>query len=78
MEKKILVRLHWILLLTHAKKNSTVNAVLEAARDIRSPIMVQFSNGGADFFAGKGLDNSSQQASILGSIAGAHVRTIYN
>ena len=73
-----------ILLPTHAKKkkkkkkNSTVNAVLEAARDIRSPIMVQFSNGGADFFAGKGLDNSSQQASILGSIAGAHVRTIYN
>ena len=48
--------------------------MLEAARDIRSPIMVQFSNGGADFFAGKGLDNSSQQASVLGAISGAHVR----
>ncbi|KAI8142279.1 fructose-bisphosphate aldolase, class II [Fennellomyces sp. T-0311] len=56
---------------------STVNAVLEAARDIRSPIMIQFSNGGADFFAGKGLDNTNQQASVLGSIAGAHyVRSV--
>ncbi|KAI7859475.1 fructose-bisphosphate aldolase, class II [Circinella umbellata] len=61
----------------NATSTSTVNAVLEAARDIRSPIMVQFSNGGADFFAGKGLDNSSQQASVLGAISGAHyVRSV--
>lgn len=55
--------------------NSTVNAVLEAARDIRSPIMVQFSNGGAAFFTGKGLDNTNQQAAVLGAVAGAHVKT---
>ena len=51
---------------------STVNAVLEAARDSKSPVMIQFSNGGGAYFAGKGLANSKQEASILGSVAGAH------
>jgi fructose-bisphosphate aldolase class II len=51
---------------------STVNAVLEAARDIKSPISIQFSNGGSAYFAGKGLSNSGEKASILGAIAGAH------
>ncbi|KAI9315472.1 fructose-bisphosphate aldolase, class II [Dichotomocladium elegans] len=56
---------------------STVNAVLEAARDLHSPIMIQFSNGGAQYFAGKGLDNTNQQASVLGAITGAHyVRSV--
>jgi fructose-bisphosphate aldolase class II len=50
----------------------TVNAVLESARKVNSPVIVQFSNGGAQFFAGKGLDNSAQQASIAGAISGAH------
>jgi fructose-bisphosphate aldolase class II len=50
---------------------STVNATLEAARDLKSPIIVQFSQGGSAFFAGKGLPNKSQEASILGAIAGA-------
>lgn len=55
--------------------SSTINAVLEAARDIKSPIIIQFSNGGAAFFAGKGISNEGQKASILGAIAGAqHVR----
>jgi len=49
----------------------TVNAVLETARKVNSPVIVQFSNGGAQFFAGKGLDNSAQQASIAGGISGA-------
>jgi fructose-bisphosphate aldolase class II len=54
---------------------STINAVLEAARDIKSPVIIQFSQGGAAFLAGKGLKNDKQKASILGSIAGAqHVR----
>ncbi|KAI9004400.1 fructose-bisphosphate aldolase, class II [Hyaloraphidium curvatum] len=53
--------------------SSTINAVLEAARDLNSPVMIQFSNGGAQFMAGKGLDNSKQQASILGAVAGAHL-----
>jgi len=55
--------------------SSTINAVLEAARDIKSPVIIQFSNGGAAFMAGKGIKNDKQKASILGSIAGAqHVR----
>lgn len=52
---------------------STVNAVLEAARDIKSPIIIQFSNGGSSFYAGKGLSNANQQAAVLGAVAGAHV-----
>ncbi|KAI7872170.1 fructose-bisphosphate aldolase, class II [Spinellus fusiger] len=56
---------------------STVNAALEAARDIKSPIIIQFSNGGAAYFAGKGLDNKNQNASIIGAVAGAqYVRTV--
>ncbi|MEX1187790.1 MAG: class II fructose-bisphosphate aldolase [Bacteroidia bacterium] len=50
----------------------TVNAVLESARNINSPVIIQFSNGGAQFFAGKGLKNDLQQASIAGGISGAH------
>jgi fructose-bisphosphate aldolase class II len=52
---------------------STVNAALEAARDIKSPIIIQFSNGGSAYFAGKGLSNDGQKASILGAVAGANV-----
>lgn len=51
---------------------STINAALEAARDIKSPIIIQFSNGGAAYYAGKGLSNEGQKASILGAVAGAH------
>lgn len=51
---------------------STVNAAIEAARDINSPIIIQFSNGGAAFFAGKGLSNDDQKAAIAGGISGAH------
>lgn len=50
----------------------TVNAVLETARDLNSPVIVQFSNGGAQFYAGKGMNNDHQQASIAGGISGAH------
>ena len=54
--------------------SSIVNAVLEAARDINSPIILQVSQGGAAFFGGKGLKNSAekQEASVAGSIAAAH------
>ncbi|KAI8969703.1 fructose-bisphosphate aldolase, class II [Pilobolus umbonatus] len=56
---------------------STVNAALEAARDIKSPIIIQFSQGGSAYFAGKGLANKNQEASILGAIAGAqYIRTV--
>ena len=57
--------------------SSTVNAVLEAAKELNSPVIVQFSNGGAYFNAGKGLSNENQKAAIAGSIAGAkHVHTM--
>lgn len=57
--------------------SSTVNAVLEAARDLQSPVIIQFSHGGSAFFAGKGLSNEGQKASILGGISGAmHVHTM--
>jgi fructose-bisphosphate aldolase class II len=51
---------------------STVNATLAAAREVNSPVMVQFSNGGAHFFIGKGITKEGQKGSILGGIAGAH------
>jgi len=55
--------------------SSTTNAVLESAAKINSPVIVQFSNGGAAFMAGKGIKNDNQRASILGAIAGAqHTR----
>jgi fructose-bisphosphate aldolase, class II len=54
---------------------STINAVLEAARTVNSPVIIQFSNGGAAFLAGKGIKNTKEKAAILGAIAGAqHVR----
>ena len=52
--------------------SSTINAVLQAARDINSPVIIQFSNGGAAFYAGKGISNDGQKAAVLGAIAGAH------
>ena len=51
--------------------SSSVNGVLETAKELNAPVIIQFSNGGAVFNAGKGLDNSNQAASIAGSIAGA-------
>ncbi|QTF07031.1 class II fructose-bisphosphate aldolase [Brenneria izadpanahii] len=51
----------------------SINAVLEAAAKVRSPVIVQFSNGGAAFIAGKGLKSDvPQQAAIQGAISGAH------
>ncbi len=49
----------------------SVNAVLEAAAKVNSPVMIQFSAGGAQFFAGKSLSNDNHAAQILGGIAGA-------
>lgn len=73
----------------HAKENgyalpavnvigsNTINAVLETAAAINSPVIVQFSNGGAQFNAGKGLSNENQKAAVLGAVAGAkHVHQL--
>lgn len=55
----------------------SVNAVLEAAAKVKAPVIVQFSNGGAVFTAGKGLKLEGQQAAILGAISGAkHVHAV--
>ena len=51
--------------------SNTINAVLETAKKLNSPVIIQFSNGGAQFNAGKGLSNESQKAAIAGAIAGA-------
>ncbi|MCH7408544.1 class II fructose-bisphosphate aldolase [Belliella sp. DSM 111904] len=70
-------------LLSYAKENefalpavnvintSTINGVLETAKKVNSPVIIQFSNGGAQFYAGKGLANDKQQASVAGAISGA-------
>jgi fructose-bisphosphate aldolase class II len=56
---------------------NSVNAVIEAAREVNSPVIIQFSNGGAVFFAGKGLSNENQYAAIVGAISGAkHVHAM--
>lgn len=57
--------------------SNTVNAVMETAAKVNAPVIIQFSNGGAHFFAGKGLSNDGQQAAILGGISGAkHIHTL--
>lgn len=50
---------------------NSINAVLEAAREAKAPVMIQFSNGGAAFMAGKGLSNEGQKAAVAGAVAGA-------
>ncbi len=49
----------------------SVNAVMETARDLNSPVIIQFSNGGAHFFGGKALSNENQKGAIAGGISGA-------
>src|SRR6056297_998147 len=55
--------------------SSSINAALQAAKEAKTVVMIQFSNGGGVFNAGKALDNTDQKAAIAGSIAGAkHIR----
>jgi fructose-bisphosphate aldolase class II len=57
--------------------SSSINAVMETAREVNSPVIIQFSNGGSSFNAGKGLSNENQRASIIGAKAGAlHVHEL--
>ena len=62
---------HYALPAVNCVNTDTVNSVLEAAAKAKAPVIVQFSNGGAAFFAGKGLKLEGQQSAILGAIAGA-------
>ncbi len=57
--------------------SNTINSVLETAKELNSPVIIQFSNGGAQFNAGKGLSNENQKAAIAGGVAGAkHVNEL--
>lgn len=49
----------------------SVNGVLEAAAKVKSPVIIQFSNGGASYYAGKGLSNEDERAAIIGAVSGA-------
>ncbi|MBS3994082.1 MAG: class II fructose-bisphosphate aldolase [Bacteroidetes bacterium] len=51
--------------------SNTINTVLETSKELNAPAIIQFSNGGAHFNAGKGLSNENQKAAIAGAIAGA-------
>jgi len=57
--------------------SSTVNGVMEAAAKVNAPVIIQFSNGGSLYFAGKGLSNENERAAIAGGISGAkHVHEL--
>jgi fructose-bisphosphate aldolase class II len=57
--------------------SSTVNGVIETAAKLNAPVIIQFSNGGCLYNAGKSLSNENEKAAILGGIAGAkHVHTL--
>jgi fructose-bisphosphate aldolase, class II len=56
---------------------NSINATLEAAAKVNSPVIIQFSNGGAQFVAGKGMPNDKLQANISGGISGAlHIHNV--
>ncbi|MBT1702884.1 class II fructose-bisphosphate aldolase [Chryseosolibacter indicus] len=68
---------HFALPAVNVTNSNTINAVLETAKSINSPVIIQFSNGGSHFFAGKSLPNNSQQASIAGAVSAAnYVHTV--
>ncbi len=56
---------------------NTINSVLETAKELNSPVVIQLSNGGAQFYAGKKLDNTNEKAAIAGAISAAlHVHNL--
>ncbi len=57
--------------------SSSINAVMETSAELNAPVIIQFSNGGGQFNAGKGLDNEGERAAIAGCISGAkHVHQL--
>ncbi|MFN5786013.1 MAG: class II fructose-bisphosphate aldolase, partial [Flavobacteriia bacterium] len=57
--------------------SNTINSVLETAAKVNAPVIIQFSNGGSHFNAGKGLSNENESAAVAGAIAGAkHVHEL--
>ena len=62
---------HFALPAVNVSNTSTTNAVIETAAKLKAPVIVQFSNGGSLFYAGKGLSNENEKAAILGGVSGA-------
>ncbi len=62
---------HYALPAVNVTNTSTVNSVLETAAKLNSPVIIQFSSGGCQFFSGKGLSNEDHQSAIAGGISGA-------
>lgn len=62
---------HFALPAVNVTGSNTVNTVMETAKEMNGPVIIQFSNGGAHFNAGKGLSNENEQAAIAGAVAGA-------
>ncbi|HZV71481.1 MAG TPA: class II fructose-bisphosphate aldolase [Saprospiraceae bacterium] len=68
---------HYALPAVNVIGTNSINAVMETAALVKSPVIIQFSNGGAAFYAGKGLTGGGQRAAVLGAISGAeHVHLI--
>jgi fructose-bisphosphate aldolase class II len=67
----------WAMPAVNVVGSNSINAVLETARKVNSPVIVQFSNGGAQFMAGKGMPNDNLQANISGAVSGAlHIHNV--
>jgi len=74
---KIAKENHFALPAVNVVGTDSINGVMEAAATVNSPVIIQFSNGGAQFNAGKGLKLEGQKAQILGAVAGArHINTL--
>ena len=68
---EIAKREHFAIPAVNVVGSDTINAAMEAGKDVNSPVIVQFSNGGALFNAGKGLKNTDEQVAIAGAVLGA-------
>ncbi len=62
---------HFAIPAVNVVGTNSVNGVMEAAKVVNSPVIIQFSNGGGLFYGGKSLDNTAEKAAIAGTISGA-------
>jgi len=74
---KICKEQDWALPAVNCINTESINAVMEAAKTVNSPVIIQFSNGGAAFYAGKGLKLEGQDSAVLGAVSAAkHVHLL--
>ncbi|HLW49463.1 MAG TPA: class II fructose-bisphosphate aldolase, partial [Sphingobacteriaceae bacterium] len=68
---------HFALPAVNVVGTNSINAVMETAKKVNSPVIIQLSNGGAQFYAGKSLNNDNLQACVLGGVSAArHVHLL--